>query len=201
MLVWMALAQMDNSDDAAVLGDIYTAYAARVYQYIRRKFPNLSETDIEDAVSETFLKMIQKKDKFIPYNDQIRVQRLIVYARCECLNLCRKHKTDVQFLLDWSLFENEDSDGTGIDEIASEINIEETFVNDAFDRILYLHAQELMKKLSSPAYEIMMLKIDQQCTSFEIGKILHMHAGTVRTIYRRTCEKIKRELVKKYGNQ
>ena len=201
MLVWMMLEELENPDEAEILGQIYTAYAARVYKYLRRNFPKLSDADIEDAVSETFLVMIQKKDRFIKFGEKTRINRLIVYARCQGINLCRKYKTDAQFLIDWSLFGDALSEFMTVEDIPSDINIEEEYVSKEFDRLLCQHAQTLLKKLPSPAYEIMMLKIEQECSSFDIGKLLQMHPGTVRTIFRRTCKKIKSEMDELYGNQ
>jgi len=153
-------------------------FQQQLVHYCYHMLGNVQEA--EDAVQDSFIKAYEKIES---YNNSISFSAWlykITYHRC--LNIIRRKK-----LVSFIPFVEETNVGT----TAIETRVEE---ND-FSRT-FAHA---LKKLSSSDKSILILRVLEEKSFEEIGKILNMKSATVRKRYERSKKKLRLILTSKEG--
>lgn len=183
--------RMTAGDDEA-FARLVDLYKLRIYHFIYRKIPN--KGDVEDLAQEVFFKVYKSIRKF----DQKRSFSTWIFtiANNHCIDYLRKKRLQA-VSLDVPLFPH--SDGK---EIRLEIPDEEYEPEQVFERT---HAQEeVLKAIDSlPEQYSLVLKLRhlKGYTYEEIGAILDLPLGTIKSRIYRARKELKEMLFEKEGGE
>ena len=127
--------------------------------------------DAEDSVQETFLRYLKRAPEF-PGEQQRRSWLMTVTAN-RCRDLLRRRRREAP--------------------------LSETIPDEPRD--IYPELAEAMKQLDARDRAILYLTYYEQCTSQEIGHVLHLPAATVRSRLKRARAKLKAMLMEESLNE
>ena len=168
---------VDDADERELVQQLFFTYGQRVKALAGRILRN--EQDAEDALHDTFLKIIRYRKKFVGA-DPAEIKRLIVIlTKSVCFNLYRRKKRECD------LFAAEDGGPDWQD--AGEIDAIEAFLA----RESAARLRDAINTLSAPAREIVLLKYYSGFSNTEIAALLGLPASTVGTILWRSLKKIR----------
>lgn len=140
--------------------------------------------DAEDIAQETFLKMWRNIKKYRP--EENFKTWLFTIARNTAIDLMRKRKN-----LTFSDFENDDEENAFVESLADpEPLADEIFSKNEEKSLL----DNVLKNLSLPHREILLLHYNECLTFDEIGKILVKSLNTVKSRHRRAITELKKLL-------
>ncbi len=146
--------------------------------------------DAMEIVQETFLRVYQKLDGFDESDSQTRFKNW-VYRIAQ--NLCvdfyrkfRKQKADMKDIYEF----DEDTRG-------GDVHPEEILDREKFRRNL----EQSVMKLPGRQKEVFMLKHYNGLKHHEVGEILELSVGTVKSLYHRAIQQLKKHLVNEHEMQ
>jgi len=178
---------IENEDDRGKVQKIYELYYGTML-YIAKSI--LHENNLaEDAVSEAFIKIIDNLEKINAIDCYQTRGFVVIIVRNISLNMLKnKNRNKTTPLYDYIEY----------------IECEETLFQDAlFDNITIKEAREeiaaSIAKLNKNYSDILFLKMDQEYSNDEIGKILGLSNDNVKMRLSRARKALKQELLKE-GN-
>lgn len=160
--------------------EIYKAYSADIYRFAMYKLHDKPEA--EDVVSETFARFMEKGDQKEIGDIKLWLlgfARNIIYSKYQ--KEVKMPKVDIA---DWTE-SLADKDGQPIDEEL----ISDDVVRDVNKELKQLHPAE---------QEVIILKVWQELTFAEIAEMQGQNENTVKAIYYRALDKMKKKLEKNY---
>lgn len=187
--ILLAIQVIDDADEREYIGKLYEKYSKKVKRLALNILKN--EQDADDAVGNTFLKIIKYRDKFMGIEESQLKGRISLVTRCACFDFLDK-RDKITFV---SMTEAvEDDEGNRQDmEIADDIDLlREMLTTESVERL-----HQVICTLDSPAKEIVMLKYFDDMSNVSIGDLLCMNASTVGTILQRSLQKLKK-ILKEY---
>ncbi|MCQ2456890.1 MAG: sigma-70 family RNA polymerase sigma factor [Clostridia bacterium] len=146
-----------------------------------------SEDLAQDALNETFLKVIKYKDRFSDTDERERARLIVIYARSVCFTLYRrKNKLKIDSL----------------EELAEEADGEEKLVRgearDLTEILLRKETSEMLAReiaaLPTPTREIVVMKYYYDMRNTEIAEFFGMKPSTVGTVIERANKKLRKKL-------
>lgn len=154
---------------------IYDAYVKDIYRYAYSRLHNKNEA--EDITSETFLKALEKLDKFnMDYGKSIKWW-LFAIARNLIIDKYRK-KEMVEFNEEYTAF----SDEHLLDQVISK---------DMLKKV-----EDYIKTFNPPAPEIVELRVWEELSFEEIAEIMKKSVAAIKMAFYRALEKIQNEFMK-----
>ena len=168
---------VDDADERELVQQLFFTYGRQVKALAGRILRN--EQDAEDALHDTFLKIIRYRKKFVGA-DPAEIKRLIVIiAKSVCFNLYRRKKQESAcFAAADEDFGTPDADGMDA--------IEAFLAHESAARL-----RDAINTLAAPAREIVLLKYYSGFSNTEIAALLGLPASTVGTILWRSLKKIR----------
>lgn len=183
--ILLAINEIENEDERALVQRLFFDYGRQVKALAQSILH--SEHDAEDALHDTFLKIIKYREKFAQIDGDETKRLIVIYTRSVCFNLYRRKKRENGFAAETG----DADDGTSAaDREADDV--------DVLESVLARESAERLKRaidaLASPAREIVLLKYYGEMTNFEISDLLGINASTVGSILHRSLQKIKAKM-------
>ena len=183
--ILLAINEIENEDERALVQRLFFDYGRQVKALAQSILH--SEHDAEDALHDTFLKIIKYREKFIQIDGDETKRLIVIYTRSVCFNLYRRKKRENGFAAETG----DADDGTSAaDREADDV--------DVLESVLARESAERLKRaidaLASPAREIVLLKYYGEMTNLEISDLLGINASTVGSILHRSLQKIKAKM-------
>lgn len=148
----------------------------------------LNQQDAEDALGNTFLRIIKYRQKFVDI-DEDEIKRLIViYTRSTCFDMLDKRDKQ-KFISISSDFEDDEGN-----EVSYELVGNMDILRDYICKECLEHVTSIIQNLKTPAREIVLLKYYYDTPNTVISELLGMNVSTVGTIIQRSVAKIKKEM-------
>ncbi len=184
--ILMAIDDIEDENEREIVSSLYSKYSSKVKAIAYKIMRN--NQDAEDALGNTFIKIIKYRNKFIGI-DEDEIKRLIViYTRSTCFDMLDK-RDKFEFISLSMEKENNDREGF-ISETASDVNVENDFIMKEMVKIV----TEKIQALPMPAKDIMLMKYYFNMQNTEIADIIGMNVSTVGTIIQRNTIRIKKEM-------
>lgn len=168
---------IEDADERELVQQLFFTYGRRVKALARHILHN--EQDVEDALHDTFLKIIRYRKKFTDADPTETKRLIVILTKSVCFNLYRRKKRECD------LFAAED--GEPDLQSAGEIDAIEAFLA----RESAARLRDAINTLAAPAREIVLLKYYSDLSNTEIAALLGIPASTVGTILWRSLKKIK----------
>lgn len=144
-----------------------------------------NESDAEDAVGMTFIKLIRYRDRLSSMDEAQLMGWIALVTRCCCLDFKKKRDRFRMLSIDGA-YEDDDGAYSNID-IADDIDIAHDIVrNEAVEQL-----HRAINELSSPAREIIMLKYFNDMSNVMTADLLDMKPSTVGTVLQRSLKKLR----------
>lgn len=166
MLIYLAM--IDSPQDKDKFQKLYDLYEGLLYHIAWNILHN--RQDVEDAVQQTFLKILTHLEKIVQVDCPQTRSYVSIVCRYACLDLVNKRGRAREVPLD------------DLDELALQDHIREDFLLDAFG------------KLGFPYREILLLRFRHGYTPREIAKLLDMNPETVKKYIQRGKAKLQEYL-------
>ena len=193
MTVLMAIEAIEDDNEREYIGNLFEKESPYVMNIARSILHN--ETDAEDAVIETFLRVIRYREHFLWRTRDEIIGLLVKCTRCACIDMQRKQSRRNHIPLEQDA--DECTSGISIDDIADEIDVLQELVRDeTIDEV-----RKALEELGSPDKEIMELRFYYELRTDVIAGLVGMNASTVRTKIQRTKEKMRERLERYYHGQ
>lgn len=180
-IILAAIEAIEDEDARALVGRLFNSYARQVKALARQILQN--EQDAEDALHDTFLKIIRYREKFMQLDEDETRRLLVIYTRSVCFNLYRRKKRAVAHTAE---AEDAPSDRTEAEDVAAADALARVLMRERADRLA-----AAIDTLSSPAREIILLKYYGDLSNREIADLLGIGASTVGSSLQRSLKKIK----------
>ena len=172
--------------ERALIGRLYTEYARRV----KKMAISILHSDryAEDVVSETFLKIIRYREKFIDVSEEERIRLIIIFTRSVCFNI---HKHNKKFRIESleSFGGDEDDEGSRLD-IPSDDDILKVLVDTEAGNLL----KNAVNSLGDPARDMIILKFYYGMKNTQIAEFYKTNPSTVATVIGRSDKRLKTKL-------
>lgn len=182
----LAAYEIENDEERDLVMQLYATYAARVKAYAWSYLRN--PQDAEDALSNTFLRVIRHRNKFVGIDEAATKRLLILYTRCACIDIYRKQMDEPIEAINNAL---QDDEGNLHDrELPDDVNI----LGDMVKHETIGKLKEAIDSLESPAREIVLLKYSHDMLNTEIAELTGINPSTVSTILQRSLAKIRKKL-------
>ena len=183
--ILLAINEIENEDERALVQRLFFDYGRQVKALAQCILH--SEHDAEDALHDTFLKIIKYREKFIQIDGDETKRLIVIYTRSVCFNLYRRKKRENGFAAETG---DADDGMSAADREADDV--------DVLESVLARESAERLKRaidaLASPAREIVLLKYYGEMTNLEISDLLGINASTVGSILHRSLQKIKAKM-------
>ena len=166
MLIYLAM--IDSPQDKDKFQKLYDLYEGLLYHIAWNILHN--RQDVEDAVQQTFLKILTHLEKIVQVDCPQTRSYVSIVCRYACLDLVNKRGRAREVPLD------------DLDELALQDHIREDFLLDAFG------------KLGFPYRAILLLRFRHGYTPREIAKLLDMNPETVKKYIQRGKAKLQEYL-------
>ena len=86
--ILLAIQVIDDADEREYIGKLYEKYSKKVKRLALNILKN--EQDADDAVGNTFLKIIKYRDKFMGIEESQLKGRISLVTRCACFDFLDK---------------------------------------------------------------------------------------------------------------
>lgn len=183
--ILLAINEIENEDERALVQRLFFDYGRQVKALAQSILH--SEHDAEDALHDTFLKIIKYREKFAQIDGDETKRLIVIYTRSVCFNLYRRKKRENGFAAETG---DADDGMSAADREADDV--------DVLESVLARESAERLKRaidaLASPAREIVLLKYYGEMTNLEISDLLGINASTVGSILHRSLQKIKAKM-------
>lgn len=183
--ILLAINEIENEDERALVQRLFFDYGRQVKALAQSILH--SEHDAEDALHDTFLKIIKYREKFAQIDGDETKRLIVIYTRSVCFNLYRRKKRENGFAAETG---DADDGMSATDREADDV--------DVLESVLARESAERLKRaidaLASPAREIVLLKYHGEMTNLEISDLLGINASTVGSILHRSLQKIKAKM-------
>ena len=168
-----------------LIGRLYSDYSKRV----KKLAIHILRDDIyaDDAVNDTFLKVIKYKEKFLGVSEDERVRLIIICTRSVCFNIYNRGKK-LRFE-SLESFNADDEKGTRMD-IPDSVDLSKSLVNE--ETVLLL--KRSVDRLNAPSREMIILKYYYDMKNTEIADFYGMNPSTVGTIIQRSIKILRKDL-------
>ena len=168
-----------------LIGRLYSDYSKRV----KKLAIHILRDDIyaDDAVNDTFLKVIKYKEKFLGVSEDERVRLIIICTRSVCFNIYNRGKK-LRFE-SLESFNTDDEKGTRMD-IPDSVDLSKLLVNE--ETVLLL--KRSVDRLNAPSREMIILKYYDDMKNTEIADFYGMNPSTVGTIIQRSIKILRKDL-------
>ena len=147
-----------------------------------------SDSQTDDVVNDTFMKVIRYKKKFIDTSEDERIRLLIICTRSVCFNIYNRNKK-IRFESLESFYRNDDGKDARL-ELSDDVDLLKILVDEETAAFL----QNAINELNSPAREMIILKYYHDMKNVEIAEFYKMNPSTVNTIIQRSVKQLRREL-------
>ena len=147
-----------------------------------------SDSQTDDVVNDTFMKVIRYKKKFIDTSEAERIRLLIICTRSVCFNIYNRNKK-IRFESLESFYRNDDGKDARL-ELSDDVDLLKILVDEETAAFL----QNAINELNSPAREMIILKYYHDMKNVEIAEFYKMNPSTVNTIIQRSVKQLRREL-------
>ena len=184
--VSLAMLDIQTDRERDLVKGLFREYAPRVKAWAMRYLGN--PADAEDAVSDTFFKIIRYRDKFAGISEEKTRGLIALYTKCVCFDILRK-KNGLSVMSVSNGYE-EDGEEAGDIELPDEADIPAELIRQETVSLL----QKSIDALPSPAREIILLRYYHDMPHSEIADVLNMNASTVRSVFQRSLAKLRKEL-------
>lgn len=184
--VWLAIEAIEDDKERELVERLFRSYSAKVMALSRSILKN--REDAEDAVSNTFLKVIKYRHKFVGIDGDATKRLIVICTRSVSFDMLRKKKRIDFCSLDES---GEDDEGNELNqELPADIDVLKSLI----EQETLMQVKEALNQLGEQAKDIVRLRYyyDMQCS--EIADFLNVNASTVRTILQRSLAKLRKML-------
>ena len=183
--ILLTINEIENEDERALVQRLFFDYGRQVKALAQSILH--SEHDAEDALHDTFLKIIKYREKFVQIDGDETKRLIVIYTRSVCFNLYRRKKRESGFAAE----AGDADDGTSAaDREADDVDVlESVLARESAERL-----KGAIDALPSPAREIVLLKYYGEMTNLEISDLLGINASTVGSILHRSLQKIKAKM-------
>ena len=185
MLFLLALEKLEESE-RELFGRLYDDYSKKVKELAISILHSDSQAD--DIVNDTFVKVIRYKEKFLDVSDDERIRLIVICARSICFNIHKRNKK-IRFESMDSYYHDDEGNSVKL-ELPNDIDLLKIIVDD--ETGIYL--QNAIDKLKSPAKDMVILKFYHEMKNIEIAEFYKMNPSTVNTIIHRSIKRLRREL-------
>lgn len=166
MLIYLSM--IDSPEDKEKFIKIYNLYEGLLY-YISSNIL-LKKEDVEDAVQQTFLRIITHLDNIVEVDCPQTRSYIVIICRYCSINILKKQKEAMEVSLD----------------NADEMTLQELIDDD--------YQLDALKRLKYPYRDILLLRYRHGYSPKEIAKILNMNLETVKKYIQRGKAMLKRLL-------
>lgn len=186
--IYLAVKDTDNENDKELIISLYNKYSKKVYytayNILKRK------TDSEDAVSETYYKIIKYISKFRNIDEDETARLIFIYARSACFNIYNKLSREKTISVNDMIPDPEGADG-GLDlDVPDNIDLLEELIKDeTIERV-----KESVYKLDAQVQDIIKMKYRFNMKNTENADILGIGESAVGVILLRARTKLKKML-------
>lgn len=184
--ILMAIEAIEEESERELVSRIYTLYSPKV-KVIAYKIMHNNQ-DAEDALGNTFIRIIKYRQKFIGIDEAETKRLIIIYTRSTCFDMLDKR--DKVELISLSMEKENNDRETFVSEAAAEIDVEKDFMLKETVKVV----TEKIQALPMPAKDIMLMKYYFNMQNVEIADVLGMNVSTVGTIIQRNTAKLKKEM-------
>ena len=185
MLFLLALEKLEESE-RELFGRLYDDYSKKVKELAISILHSDSQAD--DIVNDTFVKVIRYKEKFLDVSDDDRIRLIVICAKSICFNIHKRNKK-IRFESMDSYYHDDEGNSVKL-ELPDDIDLLKIIVDD--ETGIYL--QNAIDKLKSPAKDMVILKFYHEMKNIEIAEFYKMNPSTVNTIIHRSIKRLRREL-------
>lgn len=189
-VVWLAIEAIEEDEERELVECLFRSYSAKVLALSKSILKN--REDAEDAVNNTFLKVIKYRHKFVGIDGDETKRLIVICTRSVSFDMLRKKKRIDFCSLDESV---EDDEGNALNqELPTDIDVLKSLI----EQETLMQVKEALNQLGEPAKDIVRLRYyyDMQCS--EIADFLNINASTVRTILQRSLAKLRKMLEEYY---
>ena len=182
--ILFAIQAIENESERELVNRLFTEYAPKIKGMAYKIMGN--QQDAEDALGNTFLKIIKYRNKFKNIDNDETTRLIVIYTRSACFDM-RKKRDKFDFV---SLYDNmgESEDFLSVLHVKTDV-LEECIRHERIQEIA-----KQIRLLKSPAKEILLLKYYYNTPNTEIGDMLGINVSTVGTIIQRSTRKILKEM-------
>lgn len=184
--ILMAIEAIEEENERELVSRLYSRYSSKVKAIAYKIMRN--NQDAEDALGNTFIKIIKYRNKFIGIDEDETNRLIVIFTRSTCFDMLDK-RDKLEFISLNIEKENDDRERF-IFETASDTDIESDFMLKETVKIV----TEKIKALPMPAKDIMLMKYYFNMQNTEIADMIGMNASTVGTIIQRNTIKLKKEM-------
>lgn len=184
--ILMAIEAIEEENERELVSRLYLRYSSKVKAIAYKIMRN--NQDAEDALGNTFIKIIKYRNKFIGVDEDETNRLIVIFTRSTCFDMLDK-RDKLEFISLNIEKENDDRERF-IFETASDTDIESDFMLKETVKIV----TEKIKALPMPAKDIMLMKYYFNMQNTEIADMIGMNASTVGTIIQRNTIKLKKEM-------
>ena len=185
MLFLSALETLEDSE-RKLIERLYCDYSDRVKKLALSVLH--SESQADDAVNDTFLKVIRYKDKFFNVSENERIRLIIICARSVCFNTYKRLRK-----IRFDSLETGGTDGDndkGRAEFAADFDLLKTLVEEETATFL----AKAIDTLKPPARDMIILKFYYEMKNTDIAEFYKMNPSTVSTLIQRSIKRLRSEL-------
>ena len=169
---------MDNSNHMKLMEDMFNDYYRKVRGFFVGKIGN--EYDAEDLTSKVFLRCYENIDKFDPSKGSESTW-IFTIARNLLKNYYRDRKVTASI---------DNMEGF---EIVDDVDVEEEIGHAERLEEIRAFLDPRIDKLDGVKRQILMMRYYDEMNSKDIAQVMHMTAGNVRIILKRTLDKLRVE--------
>lgn len=191
MLFLLALEQIDDKSERDILAQIYSENKRFVSKIIVCRYSILAR-DLDDVISEIFMRVIIHRAKFIK-SDESEIKRLLLlYTKSVCIDWIRKKNNHSNI----NLKNNTDESYVYHNNEEDDLLFEQLWQSEKVSKI-----KEIVSKLSTTERNIISYKYIYDYSYKEIAGIMNITVTNVGTTLNRILKKINEEMEDIYGNE
>jgi len=169
---------IENEEQRSFAQTLYEMYREKMYRVAYKILYN--EHDSEDAVSESFVKLIKNIDKYSDKDCSILSGLLIIIVKNTAYDISRRKRTVLEYN------ENIDYD--------REDNPEEDIFSRVHSNELYSKLHEAIKKLDDKYKHVVICKMYHKLSDTEIDDIMNISPANVRVRFHRAKQILRKHL-------
>ncbi len=185
MLFWFLLESLDEDERDLIL-DLYDKYKRKSYIISFSILHN--ETDAENAVQDTFIKIMNDIEKFMHYDCNEIKRKIVIYTRSVAINIYNRNSMRKKIFTS-NTFIDENGDENEIEFDDDNVNVENFVINNETTAFV----ENILKELKPIDKQIIKLTYYLGYKSNEVAEVLGISDENVRVRLNRVKSKIKKQ--------
>ena len=184
--IWMAIEAIEDENERELIGKLYLQYSKKIKGLAYKIM--LNQKDAEDALGNTFLRVIKYRKNFIGIDRDETKRLIVIYTRSACFDMLDKR--DKLDIISTSLVFEDGEGSEYTNDLPDGVDVLQDFIRkETLQRVI-----DEIQTLKTPAKEIVLLKYYYNTRNTVIADLLGINVSTVGTIIQRSIAKIRAEM-------